>query len=133
MSNGETKQRTSVRVSQQTLDDLESYRVENDIDNRSAAFEHMVEHHNSVKQSVRRWETVAEHSLFAVTFSLLVAAISTVSFVVAYVQAGYPSPWTLVSFSVLVGAILAALGGGVVNSYTQSKVNTAAADSGVNA
>lgn len=127
MSNGQEKKRTSIRVSTDTLDDLESYRTENELDNRSEAFEHMVAHHNEVKESLR-WETVAQQALYAVTFSLLVAAISLVAFIVALVQAGYPSPWTIVSFGFLFGGIIAGLGGGIATGYSRSKIQTTMSD-----
>jgi hypothetical protein len=128
MSNDQDKKRTSIRVSTDTLDDLESYRLENELDNRSEAFEHIVEHHDRVKRSVRWWETVTQQALYAVTFSLLVAVISTVSFAVAVVLAGYPSPWTVISVSLVVAGILAAVGSGGVHQYARSKVNTEAVE-----
>jgi hypothetical protein len=74
------------------------------------------------------WETVAQQALYAVTFSLLVAAISAVSFVAAVVQAGYPSPWTVVTFSLLIGGVIAALGSGAVHGYGRAKLEKQAAE-----
>ena len=73
--------------------------------------------------SIGKWEMVAEQALYAVTFALMVAIISTVSFVVAVVLAGYPSPWSLISASVLVGSLLAATTGGLGYHYSESKIN----------
>jgi hypothetical protein len=122
MSNDETKKRTSARLSVDTLDKIESYQHENNLDNRSAAIEHIVDHHEDVKRSVRWWETVTQQALYAVSFSLLVSVISLVSFAVAIVQAGYPSPWTIISFSFLMGGLLAAGGSGIVHKYSRSRL-----------
>jgi len=50
MSNDDPKQRTSASLHQSTIDKMEQYRRENGLDNRSEAFEHMVETHPDTKQ-----------------------------------------------------------------------------------
>jgi hypothetical protein len=103
--------------------------------NQSAAVRDLVRTALDVHEGNRgsRWETVAQQSLYAVTFSLLAAVISLVSSLAAVVLASYPSPWTVVSLSFLFGSLLAATGSGLLHEYGKSKLDKQAADSEVNA
>ena len=122
MSNGENKKRFSARVTTDTLDEIEEYQHEHGLDNRSAAIEHLVEYREEVEQTTDFWELVKQQAMYAVTFSLMVAVISLVSLVAAVVLAGYPSPWSVISMSLLVGAILAATGAATGYKYSESKI-----------
>jgi uncharacterized integral membrane protein len=121
MTDGESKQRFSARVKTETLDKIESYQDENNLDNRSNAIEVLVDEHHQSQQSGGVWETVSQQALYAVTFSLLVAVISTASFVTAYVVASFPSPETVVTFAFLIGSVLAAMGSGGVWKYSTAR------------
>lgn len=121
MSDGETKQRFSARVKTETLEKIETYQEENNLDNRSNAIEVLVDEHHQSQQSGGAWETVAQQSLYAVTFSLIVAVISTASFAAAVVVASFPSPETVVTFALLMGSTLAAMGSGGVWKYSTAR------------
>lgn len=108
MPEDEEKQRFSARVKVQTLDDIESYQESQELETRSAAIEHLVDHYAERQRAASRWDRFAEQALFAVTFSLVVAVISTVAFVAMVIQSGYPSPLTAVALSLVVGSILTA-------------------------
>jgi hypothetical protein len=128
MSNGENKKRFSARVKTETLDEIEKYQHENGLDNRSAAIEHLVEYREQVERDSERWGEVAQTALFGVTFSLLVSLISTAAFAVLYVTASFPSPVTLIAFSVLMGGLFGAVTSGLGYAYSTSRANRHAAE-----
>jgi hypothetical protein len=125
MTKAEEKERFSARVTVQTLDDIETYQHDHDLDNRSAAIEHLVEQHAERQRRVKWWDRVAEQALYAVTFSLAVAVISTIAFVAVVIQAGYPSPVTVVAFAFVVGSILTATGSSLGYRYATSRADRA--------
>jgi hypothetical protein len=125
MPEGEEKQRFSARVTVQTLDDIESYQHSQGLETRSAAIEHLVEHYEERQRTASRWDRVAEQALYAVTFSLVVAVISTVALVAMVIQAGYPSPWTAVALSLVVGSVLTATGSTFGYRYASEQADDA--------
>src|SRR6056297_1931500 len=125
MSDDKTKQRFSARVKTETLDDIEAYQEANGLSNRSVAIEHMVEDFEQRQQRASWWDTLAEQAMFAATISLLAVVLSAVSFVVSMVLVGYPSPWTVVTFALLVGGVLTAVGGAAGHKYARSKAEEA--------
>jgi len=125
MPKDEEKQRFSARVKVQTLDDIESYQNSQELETRSAAIEHLVEHYDERQRAATRWDRIAEQALFAVTFSLVVTVISAVAFVAMVIQAGYPSPWTAVALSLVVGSILTATGSTAGYRYASEQADEA--------
>ena len=125
MPESEEKQRFSARVTVQTLDDIETYQHNQGLETRSAAIEHLVEHYDERQRTASRWDRIAEQALYAVTFSLVVAVISTVALVAMVIQAGYPSPWTAVALSLVVGSILTATGSTVGYRYASEQADDA--------
>lgn len=121
MSNGENKKRFSARVKTDTLDEIEEYQHKNGLDNRSEAIEHLVEYREEVERNSDLWGEVAQTALFGVTFSLLVSLISTAAFVALYVTASFPSPMTLIAFSVLMGGLLGAATSVVGYKYSTAR------------
>jgi len=128
MPETENKQRFSARVSTDTLDEIEEYQHTHGLDNRSAAIEHLIEHRQEVERSAAWWDEVAQSALFGVTFSLLISVISTAAFAVLYVTASFPSPMTLIAFSVLMGGLLGAVTSGLGYAYSTSRANRHAAE-----
>jgi hypothetical protein len=128
MSNNENKKRFSARVKTETLDEIEEYQHANGLDNRSEAIEHLVEYREKVERSSDLWGEIAQTALFGVTFSLLVSLISTAAFVVLYTTASFPSPMTLIAFSVLMGGLLGAVTSGLGYAYSTSRANRHAAE-----
>ena len=127
MSEDENKTRFGARVKTETLEQLEEYQHENNLDNRSAAIEHLVEHRDEIGKA-KLWETVQEQTMYAVTFAMMLSFISLIGFAVAFVQAGYPSPWTVITFAGLVGGILAASGAGIGYEISKRKATLAEVD-----
>jgi hypothetical protein len=124
MSEDENKTRFGARVKNETLEQLEEYQHENGLDNRSAAIEHLVEHRDEIGKA-KIWETIQQQTFYAVTFALTLSLISLISFVVAFVQSGYPSPWTVASFAFLVGGILAATGAAAGHELSKRRATLA--------
>lgn len=125
MPDSEEKQRFSARVTVQTLDDIETYQHNQGLETRSAAIEHLVEHYDERQRTASRWDRIAEQALYAVTFSLVVAVISTFAVVAMVIQAGYPSPWTAVALSLVVGSILTATGSTFGYRYASEQADDA--------
>jgi hypothetical protein len=111
----------STRFSGNLDDKFETYRDENNLSNSEALRQLVQTGIEAERESV--WETVQQQALYAVTFALTLASVS---FFAAVVLAGYPSPWTVVSFAFLVGGILVAAGGGL--GYGISKKKAALAE-----
>lgn len=101
------------------LEDFEEYKESNGFTSRAETMRHLMREQLHDDSGV--WETVSQQALYAVTFSLLVAVISTASFVTAYVVASFPSPETVVTFAFLIGSVLAAMGSGGVWKYSTAR------------
>jgi Flp pilus assembly protein TadB len=128
MSDGQTKQRFSARVKTETLEKIETYQEENNLDNRSNAIEVLVDEHHKSQQPGGVWETIAQQALYAVTFSLLVAVISGIGFAVGVVLASFPTPVTVIIFSLLVASALTATGSGLLRKYSTARARRIASE-----
>lgn len=101
------------------LEQFEEYKEEHGFTSRAETMRHLMR--RELQGSDGRWDTVAQQSLYAVTFSLLVAVISLISFATAVVVASFPSPETVVTFALLIGSLLAATGSGATYKYSVAR------------
>lgn len=122
MSDGETKKRTSVRVSTDTLERLEQYQEENGLDNRSEAFESIVANWAQTADSKTFWGAVAQQSLYAVTFAFIIALMTASVALYALFVAAYPSPWAVVGLGAFFGSLVVISGGSLSYRYSVSKM-----------
>jgi len=122
MSDGETKKRTSVRVSTTTLDRLEEYQTDNGLDNRSEAFEDIVANWAEVAESRGFWQRIAQQSMYAMTFALIIAVLAGGVAVTAIWLTAFPSPWAAVGLGGFFAALLVISGGTVSYRFSQAKI-----------
>jgi len=101
------------------LEDFEEYKESNGFTSRAETMRHLMREQLHDDSGV--WETVSQQALYAVTFSLIVAAISTASFVTAFVVASFPSPETVVTFAFLIGSLFTAVGSGLTHRYSTAR------------
>jgi uncharacterized integral membrane protein len=68
-----------------------------------------------------KWDLIAEQSLYAVTFGLVLATVSLVVFVVLLAFSAFPSPLTLIAIGAVFGGVLVAVGGGLGHDLAASR------------
>lgn len=128
MSDDETKQRFSARVTTDTLAEIEAYQDENNLDNRSNAIEVMVAEHRRREDAASKWDTIAQQLLTVATVSLTFALLSCAMFVATVIQVGYPSLPAAISLSAILGGVLVAVGGAGGYQLSRSKINRMTAE-----